>query len=67
MRLPARLAKLEAVHRNNRVVVMFQHETETGEEAKARWRAQHPGEDLEGAGLTVIIMRWCNPQPETPQ
>ena len=63
MRLPVRLAKLEAVYRKDRVVVIFRHETETVEEAKARWQAQHPGEDLEGTGLTVIILQWGNPQP----
>ena len=62
MSLPARLARLEAEHRDNRAVVMWRHHTETDEQA--RWLAEHPGEDLEGAGLKVIIIGWSEPEPD---
>jgi hypothetical protein len=63
MRLPVRLTRLEAAHRDNRIVVMWRYHTETDEQAKARWLAEHPGEDLEGAGLKVIIIRWADSEP----
>src|SRR5260370_583341 len=31
--------------------------------AKARWRAEHQGEDPDKAGLRVIIVGWGAPQP----
>ena len=64
MRLPARLTKLEADTLERRVIVMWQHYWESEQEAKARWLRDHPGENLEGAGLTVLIMRWGKPEPE---
>jgi hypothetical protein len=62
VRLPARVAKLEAVNRNSRVVIMWRHHRETDEQAKARWRAEHPGQELEGGGITVIIVGWGDPR-----
>jgi hypothetical protein len=69
MRLTARLAKLEADSRDRRVIVIWRHYTETDEQAKARWLAEHPGEDLAGAGLKVTIIGWADrdPEPGTPQ
>jgi hypothetical protein len=64
VRLPARLAKLEAAHRDSRVVVMWRHQSETDEQAKARWLLEHPGQDLEGAGLTVMIVGWGDQERE---
>ena len=64
MRLPARLAKLEAGCRDRRVIVMWQHYWESEQEAKARWLRDHPGENLKGAELTLFIIRWAEPEPE---
>jgi len=65
MRLPARLARLEADGRERRVILMWRHHTETNEQAKARWLREHPGEDLEGPGLKAIIVGWAAPAPVT--
>jgi len=64
VRLPARLAKLEAERRDGRVIVLWRHHTETDEQAKARWRTEHQGEDLESAGLKVTIIGWADPEPD---
>ena len=64
MRLPVRLAKLEADTHERRVIVMWQQYWESEQEAKARWLRDHPGEDLEGAGIRAFIIRWGVPEPE---
>jgi hypothetical protein len=46
------------------MVVMWRHHSETDEAAKARWLADHPGEDLESVGLKVTIIRWADPEPD---
>ena len=54
----SRLDKLEAAARQD-LVVLWRHHTETDERAKARWRAENPGKDLERAGLVVILTEWA--------
>jgi hypothetical protein len=63
MRLPARLAKLEAASRSSRFVIMFRRHDETDEQVTARWRAEHPGEDPDAAGVGVIIVTWVGGAP----
>jgi hypothetical protein len=58
-----RVAQLEAT-RTSGVIVMWRHNnTETDDQAKARWRAEHQGEDPDKAALRVIIVGWGAPQP----
>jgi hypothetical protein len=64
VRLPARLARLETAKRNDTFIIMWRHHTETNEQAEARWRAEHPGEDPKRAGVRVIMVRWVRPQSE---
>ena len=64
VRLPARVTKLEADSREQQVIVLWRHYTETDEQAKARWRTEHPGQDLESAGLSVTIIGWAAPEPD---
>jgi hypothetical protein len=45
-----------------RCVVLWAHHTETDEQAKARWTAEHPGEDLDRIGQMVTVIRWAAPQ-----
>src|SRR5262245_66529174 len=40
VRLPARLTELEADSREQRIIVLWRHYTETDAQAKARWRIQ---------------------------
>ena len=64
--LCSRLEKLEGA-RSNGFVVLWRHETETDEHAKARWRAENPGKDLEQFRLKVIIVHFGDPQPTSAQ
>jgi hypothetical protein len=64
VRLPARLARLETAKRNDTFIIMWRHHTETNEQAKARWRAEHPEKgDPDTSGARVIIVGWADPQP----
>jgi hypothetical protein len=53
--------------RGDRCIVMWRHRTETDEQAKARWCAEHPGEDPDRTDTRVIIIGWADPQPEVVQ
>jgi hypothetical protein len=39
------------------VVLIYAPNTESAEQSKARWKAEHPGEDLEGK--RVLILRYA--------
>jgi hypothetical protein len=39
-------------------VIIWQDQSETPEQAQARWKAKHPSEDLEGSNLTAILVGW---------
>jgi len=56
------VGQLEAA-REGGCVTIWQHRTETAEQAKARWQAEHPDQDLNKAGLLVLIIRWSNQEP----
>jgi hypothetical protein len=56
-----RLERLERATRAGCVVV-WQQPTDSVEQAKARWRAEHPDADLDGTGLMVIVVGWDHPQ-----
>jgi hypothetical protein len=56
-----RVAKIEEGGRGG-VVVAWKHSGETPEQAWARWRIEHPGEDLDKAGQ-VLLISWL-PQPD---
>jgi hypothetical protein len=45
------------------VVVAWKYSGETSEQAWARWRVEHPGEDPDKAGLKVMLISWLDPQP----
>jgi hypothetical protein len=63
MKLGSRVARLEQQARHaNGVVVIVQQYGETVEQAKAKWRSDHPGKDPDDARVTVILVRWCPPQ-----
>ena len=61
----ARIDKLES-HAKPGIIVMWRHHTETDDQAKSRWKAEHPGEDPDRADTRVIMVRWADPQPLTP-
>jgi hypothetical protein len=56
------VARIEKVGRGG-VVVAWKYSGETSEEAWARWRVEHPGEDPDMAGLKVMLISWLDPQP----
>jgi len=56
-----RVAKMEGGRRG--VVVAWKYSGETSEQAWARWRVEHPGEDPNKAGLKVMLISWLDPQP----
>ena len=56
-----RVAKMEGGHRG--VVVAWKYSGETSEQARARWRVEHPGEEPDKAGLKVVLISWLDPQP----
>ena len=58
--LETRLDRLEATALG--VIVMWQHHTETDDQAMTRWKASHPSEDPERPGLRVMLVRWADPQ-----
>jgi hypothetical protein len=63
MNIRGRLEKLEAAEQavGRSAVIVCKKETETGEQAEARWRAQHPDSDaLDRPGVTVIF--WGDPR-----
>lgn len=62
MNLSNRLSKLEAATDGGGVTVMWRHHKETDDQAIARWRAEHPGQEPEE--LKVIIIEWSDPQPD---
>ena len=62
MRLQVRVDKLEAKTSRD-LVVLWRYDTETNEQAEARWRAENPGKDLERFGLKVIIVNFADPRP----
>lgn len=64
--LDKRLAKLEA-EGGGEVIAMWQHFTETAEQAEERWRREHPGRDPDKAGTHVYIMRWSYPDDVVEQ
>jgi hypothetical protein len=39
---------------------MRRYDTETNEQAEARWRAENPGKDLERSRLKVIIIHFAD-------
>ena len=57
-----RVAKMEEAGRGG-VVVAWKYSGETPEQAWARWRVEHPGEDPDMAGLKVMLISWLDPQP----
>ena len=57
-----RVAKLEGNSQSG-VVVAWKYSGETSEQAWARWRVEHPGEDPNKAGLKVMLISWLDPQP----
>jgi hypothetical protein len=58
-----RLDKLEEATKPGVVIVWCNH-NETDDQAMARWKAEHPGEDLARADARVIVFGWDYPQPE---
>jgi hypothetical protein len=44
------------------VVVAWKYSGETSEQAWARWRVEHSGEDPDKAGLKVMLISWLDPQ-----
>jgi hypothetical protein len=61
MNIRARLDRLEDAGKPG-VIVMWRHHSETDEQAKDRWKAAHPGEDPDRAGVRVILVQWADPQ-----
>ena len=59
----SRVAKIEGGRRG--VVVAWKYSGETSEQAWARWRVGHLGEDPDKAGLKVMLISWLGPQPDT--
>ena len=55
-----RVAKMEHAGRGG-VVVAWKYSGETDEQALARWRIEHPGEDKPGQKL--VLVSWLDPQP----
>ena len=64
MTLRNRLRNLETAE-PSRCVYVWRDHTETEGQAKARWKLQHPGEDLDRPGLQVILGGWEDPEPAT--
>ena len=62
MTFATRVAKLEAA-REGGCVTIWQHHTETADQAKARWQVEHPDQDLNKAGFLVLIIRWSDQEP----
>lgn len=62
MTMRNRVEKLERNYPKKGVVVMWRHHTETDEQARTRWCAEHPGQNVDRAGLRVILVRWADPQ-----
>jgi hypothetical protein len=60
--MQGRVAKMEEAGRGG-VVVAWKYFGETSEQALARWRVEHPGEDPDMAGLRVMLVSWLDPQP----
>ena len=64
MSIASRLGKLEAASDDNAVLPIWRDLTETAEQAKARWRAEHPEKgNPDKSGARVIIVGWADPQP----
>jgi hypothetical protein len=55
-----RVAKMEEAGRGG-VLVAWKYSGETDEQALARWRVEHPGEDPDKAGQ-VVLVSWLDPQ-----
>ena len=60
--MQGRVAKMEDAGGGG-VVVAWKHIGETSEQALARWRAEHPGEDPAKAGQKFVLVSWLDPQP----
>ena len=58
MNIKSRLEKLEAAN-GNAVVIVWRNHGEKDEQARDRWLAEHPGQDLESAGTRVVIVGWA--------
>ena len=58
-----RVAKMEDAGGGG-VVVAWKYSGETSDQAWARWRVEHPGEDPDKAGQKVMLVSWLDPQPD---
>lgn len=66
MSLQTRVSKLEqAAKPNGGVVILFKNYRESNEEARERWRPEHPGQDLNATDLQVIVVRWSDHPGDT--
>ena len=62
MNILSRLEKLEASN-SNEVMFIWCWDDESEGEAKARWKAQHPGDDrLDRPGVSIMLFTWGRPQ-----
>ncbi len=67
MSVSSRIAKLEQdVYGNGKVVIIWRNQGETSEQARNRWIADHPGENLDAAALQIIIVGWMDADPDAP-
>ena len=60
--LETRVRQIEKTTGAGRAVIVWVHHGETDDQAMTRWKAEHPGEDLERPGLRVMLMGWGDPQ-----
>jgi hypothetical protein len=61
MSIASRLDKLEVASNAAAVLLIWRDLTETAEQAKARWRAEHPEKGDPGKlGVRVLIVGWTD-------